>query len=355
MLPSKNNNLSTSPGTAISINSPKWTTYITWTTFQPTKQYTHLHQPLNHTTLPLMHIYPLSNHILLRHLSPISPLPSRHFRTNIVLNKLKHHFKECWAYEKSSSVKLNLFYSSFKQSFVKEPYLDLVTNPAFRFRTTRLRISSHDLDVETGRYKNLPRDQRNCKWCTVSLGSKFVEDEKHFLFECDLYSELRSTFLSDLINCSKHTELLIRNHEPIADNVDVRKVHQDVLSKLLVPEDITLKSLPLIVQYLQSADTYVSSNPSSLDNDLYYNITTLAYHIHPPINLLQTNRNDYNTNEKTLSNELWSAVRLHTLNSISTFIGRCFDKRWKFLKECDQKIESKTITKIDTKTDLKTD
>ena len=33
--------------------------------------------------------------------------------------------------------------------------------------TTKIKISAHDLEIETGRYKNIAR---TCKWCQLSLG-----------------------------------------------------------------------------------------------------------------------------------------------------------------------------------------
>jgi hypothetical protein len=65
-----------------------------------------------------------------------------------------------------------------------EKYLNLP--PYLRVPTTRLRTSAHPLRIETGRY-NLPAptpaDERYCWFCT----NQFVEDELHFLFDCELY------------------------------------------------------------------------------------------------------------------------------------------------------------------------
>ena len=43
-------------------------------------------------------------------------------------------------------------YSSFKASFTREPYLDIVRNRNQRCFLTRLRVSSHNLRIETGRH-----------------------------------------------------------------------------------------------------------------------------------------------------------------------------------------------------------
>ena len=87
-------------------------------------------------------------------------------------------------------------------------------------------------------------------------------------------------------------------------------------------------------------------DPILVDSDLYSNITTLAYHIHPTSDL-QTNRNDYTSNEQKLCKTLWYAVQTYTLNCISTFIGRCFDKRWKFIKDINKTTGPKTDHQTD--------
>ena len=52
---------------------------------------------------------------------------------------------------------------------------------------TKLRISAHQLYVETGRYCNpvIPRENKFCFHC-----KNIVEDEKHFLLDCPLYLSL---------------------------------------------------------------------------------------------------------------------------------------------------------------------
>ena len=44
--------------------------------------------------------------------------------------------------------------------------------------------------IETGRFSNLPPESRLCNYCDKNV----IEDELHFLIECNNYDELRSTF-----------------------------------------------------------------------------------------------------------------------------------------------------------------
>jgi hypothetical protein len=59
----------------------------------------------------------------------------------------------------------------------------LIKNFENRRAITKLRTSSHKLEIETGRYNNIPRDQRICKNCTLNK----IEDENHLLFECHMH------------------------------------------------------------------------------------------------------------------------------------------------------------------------
>ena len=82
----------------------------------------------------------------------------------------------------------------------KEPYLDFVKNAKSRACTTRLRISAHNLEIEYGRYKNIPRDERKCKWCDLALNTSHLAIEHHVLFECDLYANICSQLVRTLNN-----------------------------------------------------------------------------------------------------------------------------------------------------------
>ena len=58
-------------------------------------------------------------------------------------------------------------YKNLKASFTREPYLDLIRNRNQRSFITRLRVSSHNLAIERGRYTRpvTPIEQRICTYC----------------------------------------------------------------------------------------------------------------------------------------------------------------------------------------------
>ena len=85
-------------------------------------------------------------------------------------------------------------YKLFKHDFRCEPYLQNVKNTNFRKMFTRLRTSSHLLEIERGRHVNKPVCERLCSNCNV------IEDEFHFVMICPLYEDLRNEFLLKIKN-----------------------------------------------------------------------------------------------------------------------------------------------------------
>ena len=79
---------------------------------------------------------------------------------------LKNWFKRIWNTERSSNNKLK-FYNSIKPDFKEELYLRLDLNSTASKRIAQLRSSSHNLNIETGRYgaNRLKLINRVCKHC----------------------------------------------------------------------------------------------------------------------------------------------------------------------------------------------
>ena len=75
-----------------------------------------------------------------------------------------------------------------------------------RIIITRWRLSCIPLEIETGRYKGIQRENRLCPFCDV------LEDEEHALYHCEAYEEIRRN-----------------NHELLEDN--------QTLKELLNPKD----------------------------------------------------------------------------------------------------------------------
>ena len=62
------------------------------------------------------------------------------------------------------------FFSKVKSEFEFAEYLDVVKNPNHRAALTKVRISAHKYPIETGRYRKLKRDERECPLCCREIG-----------------------------------------------------------------------------------------------------------------------------------------------------------------------------------------
>ena len=64
---------------------------------------------------------------------------------------------------------------------------------------TRWRLSSIDIRVETGRYSNIPRNERRCELCSTGE----IEDENHVIFRCSAYQAIRAKYSISSFTCVK--------------------------------------------------------------------------------------------------------------------------------------------------------
>ena len=106
-------------------------------------------------------------------------------------------------YQKIWELRLNLnskarFYHSFKADIKFEPYLNIICDRSLRVVLSKLRLSDHELNIETGRHHSIKRDERYCPFCNDNS----IEDEYHILFQCSKYSALNIKFPAEfsLIN-----------------------------------------------------------------------------------------------------------------------------------------------------------
>lgn len=70
-------------------------------------------------------------------------------------------------------------------------YLDKQVNYIYKPYICKYRICAHNLNIETGRYYNIDRKDRLCIYCNTSS----IEDEFHFLLECNKYADIREKYI----------------------------------------------------------------------------------------------------------------------------------------------------------------
>uniref|UniRef100_A0A8C1GFK0 Reverse transcriptase n=1 Tax=Cyprinus carpio TaxID=7962 RepID=A0A8C1GFK0_CYPCA len=108
----------------------------------------------------------------------------------ILNQRLKEKAHEAWYSSVLENNKLNII-SQCKSSLIQESYIASMYNmqlvrPLFLFR-----CSTHHLAIETGRWSNTPIAERICSYCKLTSNISVIEDEKHFLYDCSLYKDLR--------------------------------------------------------------------------------------------------------------------------------------------------------------------
>ena len=109
----------------------------------------------------------------------------------VLRQRLTNNFVQNWHSRLEDSSRA-VFYNSIA-SFQFQPYLENVNEYEFCNAISRLRLSSHRLEVEAGRWvriNNVQANERKCTLCNV------MEDKYHFVMECQRYTELRKKYLS---------------------------------------------------------------------------------------------------------------------------------------------------------------
>ena len=83
-------------------------------------------------------------------------------------------------------------YRTFKTNIKQEKYTQILDQKQ-RQILCKFRISSHDLEIEKGRYYQKESEKRICKLYNVE-----VEDEMLFLLKCPKLKETRSAILNSI-------------------------------------------------------------------------------------------------------------------------------------------------------------
>ena len=89
----------------------------------------------------------------------------------------KNSFQNLFKHDKTSKLRT---FKLVKRCFRVEPYIELIKDFQLRQSFSKLRLSDHCLNIETGRKHNIDVEDRICNICD----SKEVGDEFHFLIKC---------------------------------------------------------------------------------------------------------------------------------------------------------------------------
>ncbi len=110
-----------------------------------------------------------------------------------ITNKLYTLMKREWLEEIQSKPKLRT-YMLFKEEFGIENYVKFHMSKRNRSLLAQFRLGILPLNIEIGRYSNMPVNERLCKLCNTNN----VENEYHFLLTCPVYKEIRQKLFNNI-------------------------------------------------------------------------------------------------------------------------------------------------------------
>ena len=103
-----------------------------------------------------------------------------------IKDRLGTYYEKIWK-DKLLKTNKSLVYRKHKTEFKMESYLTQVTNTSQRIALTKLRLSDHKLEIESGRHirPKINRENRTCKLCSKPNKQAPIENEVHFITRCD--------------------------------------------------------------------------------------------------------------------------------------------------------------------------
>ena len=138
---------------------------------------------------------------------------------NLFKQRLTDNFTQIWHERLSNSSRAN-FYTHIAD-FRPKAYLNSVKVLKFRNSLARLRVSSHRLEIEAGRWArpHKPVNERLCNICNC------LEDEYHFVIECSLYNSLRRKYIDQVYwrrpNMYKFINLITSDNNRTINNLAI--------------------------------------------------------------------------------------------------------------------------------------
>ena len=118
-------------------------------------------------------------------LDPYSVRP--HVFVSIFKQRLIDDFTQKWRSDLAKNKVLDLY------KYVKMNLVYSVTSKSLRHELTKLRLSSHTLRIQTGRYgrNRIERNERLCIYCE----NRQIDDEYHFIYECPIFNNIRDMYI----------------------------------------------------------------------------------------------------------------------------------------------------------------
>ena len=139
-------------------------------------------------------------------------MPNNKF-TKTAKKNIEDYFKNNWKLEigNTESARLTL-YKAINKDFCTARHLHLPFH--LRKPISKIRCSSHSLEIEKGRHKKLKIEDRTCKtWITA------IESEEHLLLFCPDYSHHRLRYCPQSNSFLQWVEILKCDNKVLAFNL----------------------------------------------------------------------------------------------------------------------------------------
>ena len=163
----------------------------------------------------------------------------------LLRQRLTDNFIQQWNNRLENSSRARTY--SLFHDFSYKVYLDYIMVEKFRNALSRLRMSSHRLAAEAGRWwhkpQSIPFGERKCVNCGV------VEDEFHFILECSLYIDIRNVCIPIRVTTFPEwlsgTEPLPHTPGAVRPSSDIRKkyINKYFWARPNIPKFIELMTL----------------------------------------------------------------------------------------------------------------
>jgi hypothetical protein len=125
-------------------------------------------------------------------------------------------FKQNWHSDMEDKDKYNWFFS-FKSTFETEKYLSVVTDKWHRINFARFRLRTFGFNANKRWFQPETSTELPCPMCRF-----YIDDEKHFLFQCKAYDKLRDNsvfFKSDVAKRQNVAFALASDNEIIIKSI----------------------------------------------------------------------------------------------------------------------------------------
>ena len=126
-------------------------------------------------------------------LSCVQPRLGEVYDLELLKKIVQSKCQEDWLKNVSMKPKLRS-YVMFKNVFKSESYVKMAHSKMSRSIFAQLRLGILPLEIETGRFRNIPSESRMCHFCKNE-----IEDELHFVCVCPVYSNHRKILFNEII------------------------------------------------------------------------------------------------------------------------------------------------------------